>query len=153
MMTTVQTAKDVIEQTRAFHSRLVSFYKDLSYQVDKERVKMLLEYMSRHHENLVAVMDEYESRVSEHVLNTWFMYVNKECDLSPFFSADLGPEMTAQQVMKLAVDLDKCLLETYEAMLQNDIPDDVSAVFQGFLDMENREKIKLAKSALKIETL
>ncbi|TIH12839.1 hypothetical protein D0S45_16955 [Marinifilum sp. JC120] len=153
MMTTVQTAKDVIEQTRAFHNRLVSFYKDLSYQVDKERVKILLEYMSRHHENLVGIMDEYESRISEQVLNTWFMYVNKECDLSPFFSADLGPEMTAQQVMQLAVDLDKCLLETYEAMLQNDIPDDVSAVFQGFVDMEKREKIKLAKSALKIETL
>ncbi|WP_419781151.1 hypothetical protein [Maridesulfovibrio sp.] len=153
MMTTIQTAKDVIEQTRAFHNRLVSFYKDLSYQVDKERAKLLLEYMSRHHENLVEIMDEYGSGVSQHILDTWFMYVHKECDLSPFFSADLGPDMTAQQVMKLAVDLDKCLLETYEAMLQNDIPDDVSEVFQGLLDLEKREKIKMAKSALKIETL
>ncbi|WP_320171150.1 hypothetical protein [Maridesulfovibrio sp.] len=152
-MTTVQTAKDVIEQTKAFHKRLGSFYKELSDKVEKERVKLLLDYMSRHHENLAGIMDEYESGLSEKVLTTWFMYVNKECDLSPFFSADLGPDMTAQQVVQVAVDLDKCLLETYEAMLQNDIPDDVSEVFQGLLDMEKREKIKLAKNALKIETL
>ncbi|WP_432734845.1 hypothetical protein [Maridesulfovibrio sp. FT414] len=152
-MTNVQTAKDVIEQTKAFHKRLGSFYKELSDKVEKERVKILLDYMSRHHDNLAVILDEYESGVSQHILNTWFMYVHKECDLSPFFDASLGPDMTAQEVVKVAIDLDKCLLETYEAMLQNDIPDDVSEVFQGLLDMEKLEKIKLAKNALKIETM
>lgn len=153
MMTSIQTARDVIDQTKAFHRRLVSFYKDLSDTVEKERVKILLDYMSRHHENLFSIIEDYESRLSERILNTWFMYVHKECDLSPFFDASLGPEMTTQQAMKVAIDLDKCLLETYEAMLQNDVPDDVSEAFQGLLDMENRGKIKLAKSALRIETL
>lgn len=152
-MTTVQTAKDIIEQTKAFHKRLGNFYKELSDKVEKERVKLLLDYMSRHQENLAGIMDEYESGVSEHILNTWFMYVNKECDLSPFFNAKLGPDMTAQEAIQVAIDLDKCLLETYEAMLQNDIPDDVSEVFQGLLDLEKREKISMAKNALKIETL
>ncbi|WP_319777172.1 hypothetical protein [Maridesulfovibrio sp.] len=153
MTPNVQTAKDVIEQTKAFHKRLGSFYKELSDKVEKERVKLLLDYMSRHHDHLVAIMDEYEDSLSEHILNTWFMYVHKECDLSPFFSAELGPEMTTQEVMKVAIDLDKCLLETYEAMIQNDIPDDVSEAFQGLLDMEKRENIRLAKSALRLETL
>ena len=152
-MTTVQTAKDVIEQTRAFHKRLVSFYKELSDKVDKERVKILLEYMSRHHENLAAITEDYESRLSEHVLSTWFMYVHKECDLSPFFNADLGADMTTEQVMKVAMELDKCLLETYDAMIQNDIPDDVSDVFQGLLDLETKQKIKLARQALRFESM
>ncbi|WP_320175435.1 hypothetical protein [Maridesulfovibrio sp.] len=153
MMANVQTAKDVIAQTKAFHKRLGSFYKELSDTAEKERVKLLLDYMSRHHDRLAAIMDEYGDGLSEHILNTWFMYVHKECDLSPFFSAKLGPDMTTQEVMKVAIDLDKCLLETYEAMIQNDIPDDVSEVFQGLLDMEKRENIRLAKSALRVETL
>jgi len=152
-MTNVQTAKDVIEQTKAFHRKLGDFYQDLSDKVEKERVKILLEYMSRHHDNLAAIVDEYEDSVSENVLNTWFMYVNKECDLSPFFDANIGPEMTAQQAIKIAVDLDKCLLETYEAMLQNEVPDEVSEVFESLLEMEKIEKIKMAKNALKIETM
>lgn len=152
-MTNVQTAKDVIEQTKAFHRKLGDFYQDLSDKVEKERVKILLEYMSRHHDNLAAIVDEYEDSVSENVLNTWFMYVNKECDLSPFFDANIGPEMTAQQAIKIAVDLDKCLLETYEAMLQNEVPDEVSEVFESLLEMEKIEKIRMAKNALKIETM
>lgn len=153
MTANVQTAKDVIEQTKAFHKRLGTFYKELSDKADKERVKLLLEYMSRHHDSLASVMDEYEAEVSEHILNTWFMYVRKECDFSPFFDAELSPDMTTQEVMALSVDLDRCLLETYEAMIQNDIPDDVSEFFQGLLDMEKREKIKMAKNALRIETI
>ncbi|WP_319762663.1 hypothetical protein [Maridesulfovibrio sp.] len=153
MMANVQTAKDVIEQTKAFHAKLGSFYKELSDKAEKERVKLLLDYMSRHHDRLAAIMNQSESDISAHILNTWFMYVHKECDLSPFFSAEIGPDMTTKEVMEISIDLDKCLLETYEAMVQNDIPEDVREVFQGLLDMEKRENMKLTKNALRIETL
>ncbi len=152
-MTKVQTAKDVIEQTKFFHRKLADFYDNLSDNVDKERVKILLDYMSRHHENLAAILDEYESGISERILDTWFMFVNKKCDLSPFFSASLNPDMTAQQVIELAVDFDQCLLDTYEGILQNEISDEVRDVFQGLLEMEKNEKIKLAKNALKIDSM
>lgn len=153
MMSTVRTAKDVIEQVKAFHIRLGNFYQNLSDKVERERVKLLLEYMSRHHDNLAYILDEYGEGVSEHVLNTWFMFVKEECDLSPFFDADLGPDMTAQQVIQVAVKFDKCLLETYEAMLQNDVPDDVSEIFKNLLEMEEKEKTALAKRALMIEDM
>ncbi|WP_051677151.1 ferritin family protein [Maridesulfovibrio frigidus] len=152
-MTNVQTAKDVIEQTKAFHKKLGDFYQNLADKVEKERVKILLEYMSRHHDHIAIIIDEYESSAAENILSTWFMFVHKECDLSPFFDANIGPDMTAQQVIKVAVDLDKCLLDTYEGLLQNDIADDVREVFQSLLEMEKLEKIKLAKNALKIETM
>ncbi|WP_027183062.1 ferritin family protein [Desulfovibrio inopinatus] len=150
---TSQTARDVIDQTKAFHKKLGNFYQELSDKVERERVKILLEYMSRHHDNLAAIMDEYEESVSESILDTWFMYVHKECDLTPFFDANLGSDMTAQQVIKVAMELDQCLLETYEAMLQNEIPDNVSEVFQNMLEMEKQEKIALAKDALMIEDM
>ncbi|WP_027721746.1 hypothetical protein [Maridesulfovibrio zosterae] len=152
-MTTVQTAKDVIDQVKAFHRKLGDFYQNLSDKVEKERVKILLEYMSRHQDNLAAILEEYEADLSENILNTWFMYVNKECDLTPFFNANLGPDMTAQQIIKVAVELDQCLLETYEAMLHKEVPDEVTKVFQGLLEMEKKEKNKMAKNALKIETM
>ncbi len=152
-MTNVQTAKDVIEQVKAFHVRLGNFFQKLSEEVEKDRVKLLLEYMSRHHDNLAYIMEEYEESVAKRILDTWVMYVNEECDLSPFFDAKLGPNMTAQEALLVAADLDKCLIETYEAMLQNDIPDDVSEVFEGLLEKEKQGKIKMAKAALKIETL
>ena len=152
-MTTVQTAKDVIEQTKFFHKKLGDFYDNLSDKVEKERVKILLEYMSRHHDNLAAIVDEYEESISEHILETWFMFANKKCDLNPFFDATLDPTMSTQEVIKIAVDFDQCLLDTYEGILQNEISDDVREVFQGLLEMEKNEKIKLAKNALKIDSM
>ncbi|QGY40451.1 hypothetical protein GM415_10040 [Pseudodesulfovibrio cashew] len=152
-MTNVQTARDVIDQVKAFHRKLGDLYQGLSDTVEKERVKILLEYMSRHHDNLAYIMDEYEEGLTEKVLNTWFMYVHEECDLSPFFDANLGPDTTAQEAILVALDLDKCLMETYEAMLAQEVPDEVSEVFERLLEFEKKEKIKLAKTSLMIEDM
>ncbi|WP_027177797.1 hypothetical protein [Maridesulfovibrio bastinii] len=152
-MTQVQTAKDVIEQTKAFHHKLSSFYKNLAESVEKERVKLVLEYMSRHQENIACIMADYESEVSERVLNTWMMFAAKECDLSPFFDAELKEDMTAQEAIEVAIKVDGCILDTYKAMLGREVPDDVSSVFEDLLKLEEREKIKMAKAALNIETL
>ncbi len=152
-MKTCKTAKDVIDQTKAFHKRLGDFYMELSDKAERERVKILLEYMSRHQDNLVSVVQEYEDSVSEHILNTWFMYVSDECDLSAYFDANLGPDMTAQQVIQVAMELDKCLLETYQAMMEKEVPDEVQEVFARFLKMEEEQKILMAKNALYIEDL
>lgn len=40
----------------------------------------------------------------------------------------------AKKVTKVAVELDRCLLETYEDMLPTDIADDVHEIFQSLLD-------------------
>lgn len=152
-MTQVQTAKDVIDQTKAFHRRLSDFYQNLSESVEKDRVKLVLEYLSRHQQNLAAIMDDYESELSERILNTWIMYVATECNLEPYFEAKLDNSMTAQEAIDIAIKLDACLLDTYKAMLNKEIPDDVSNVFEDLLKLEEREKVKMAKNALKIETL
>lgn len=152
-MTRVQTAGDVIEQTKAFHQMLSEFYENLSGQVEQERVKLLLEYMSRHQENIASVMKEYAADVAEKILNTWLMFSAKECDLSPFTEARIDMNMSPQEVIDIAIRIDDCIIETYKAMLNKEVPDDISCVFEDLLKLEEREKVKMAKAALKIETL
>ncbi len=55
--------KDILDHARAFHRQLSSYYKKLGDKAERERVKMLLDYMSRHEAHLDESLKQYEEEV------------------------------------------------------------------------------------------
>lgn len=59
-----ETAKDVLEHARDYHRILSDFYNKLGAKAQKQRAKMLLDYLSRHEKHLEDSLAEYEKEVS-----------------------------------------------------------------------------------------
>ena len=70
--------KDVLDYARTFHRQLSEYYDSLSKLAEKQRVKMLLDYLSRHEKHLDEILADYEEDASKKVMNTWL----KRCLLS-----------------------------------------------------------------------
>lgn len=55
-----EQARDVIDHARAFHRQLGERLRRMGDASEKERVRLLLSYLSRHEEHLGETLEQYE---------------------------------------------------------------------------------------------
>ncbi len=148
-----QTVKDVVDHSRRLHQQISQFYHKLSEQNSQARVSMLLEYLKRHEDNLEKTLCKFESDKSQKVLDSWFQYAPDQ-DLSQIMDGlDVNENMDTDDVVEMALKLDDYFIDLYQDMVNNSSSSAVKAVFQNLLDMEEHEKIQIAKTALQINDM
>lgn len=152
-MKTFERTQDVLDHARTFHNELRRLYEQLSTETQKERVKMLLEYLSRHEAHLEESLAAYEAGASKRVLDTWFKYVPQEDKLKEFQDVKLEPDMSIDDVVDVALRMDNCLVEFYKDMATMAVIPEVKEVFTNLLEMEEREKHKLVRDALQLKEI
>jgi rubrerythrin len=138
----------MLDQVREFHGQLSKYYSRLSDTVTQQRVKMLLDYMASHERNLKKNMAAYETDASRQVMDT---YVDcKYCDeiLATCRRTPIAPETSLAGVVKVALDVDGCLLRFYHEVAENAESEVVREVFRNLIDAEEAELRKVALSAL-----
>lgn len=150
-----ETTKDVLDHVRQFHQQLSEFYNRLSQKAEKERVKMLLDYLSRHEKHLENSMADYEAEVSANILKTWFQYPPPKDMLTTCqsLSIDDYDVLTVDSVVILALDLDNCLISLYREMIKNSESTEVREVFENLLAMEQKEELELVRNSLELKDL
>jgi rubrerythrin len=148
-----ETTKDVLEHAREFHRDVSEFYGRLTKQPQKERVKILLEYMSRHEKHLEESLAQYEEGVSEKILNTWFQYPppKETLDLCKKMTIEGNENLTVEQVIKMALELDECLVNLYKAMIESAETEEVKEVFENLLAMEKQEEMDMVRDTLQFD--
>ena len=152
-MKTFERTQDVLDHARTFHNELRRLYEQLSTETQKERVKMLLEYLSHHEKHLEQSLAAYEESASERVLDTWFKYVPQEDKLKEFQDVKLEPDMSIDDVVDVALRMDNCLVEFYKDMAEVAVIPEVKEVFTNLLAMEEKEKRKLVRDALRLKEI
>ncbi len=154
-MKSFETAKDVLDHSRHFHRQLGELYARLSDNSGKERVKMLLGYLSRHEKHLDESLSQYEEAVSEQILNTWFQFLppKETMSLCEGLPLEVNTELTVDGIVDLALKYDDCLIHLYEAMINSTESEQVRAVFNNLLEMEKREEVELVKNAFRLKGL
>ena len=94
----VETLKDFISWTQKFHQNLAVCMKACADKNDDERVKILLNYLSKHEKELATTIGRFTHTSEERALNTWtYEYFNKstiiqhddEC-IEPFNNLEAG---------------------------------------------------------------
>lgn len=148
---TVQRTRDVLERAREFHRQLGAFYHDLESKTDRPRVKLLLDYMSLHEERLDAFLEKYEQVAEKGVLNAWLQNVPELAACKCFEQLHLSPDMTADEVVRIALGLDECLVKLYETVAQQAPSTDVKELFQELLEQVRKEDRQLVRDALELE--
>jgi rubrerythrin len=147
-----EQTRDVLEHVRKFHLEISDLYHRLSEQSEKQRLRMLLEYMSEREKQLARALSQFEEESSRNVLDTWFQYTHDEERLQcPDFK--LTPETSVDDVMRLGMKLAECFIELYREIAGTADSNEVRDVFRNLLERENREKLKLARNAQLLDDL
>jgi hypothetical protein len=130
-----------------FHEQLAEFYGRLSESSDKERVRMLLEYMSRHEKNFKHAMVEYDEEAANRLLNTWIQYAPDLGVLSVPEAEKLENHMTVDDVVDIAMELDDRLVQFYSEATRLVDSTELKDLFGKLKQQEEADKAEIKKNA------
>ena len=153
MVKTYECVRDVLDHAKAFHGELKEKYDALEHEASAPRVKMLLDYLSRHEAHLQESLSDFEEDASAQILDTWFKYVPSEAQLQQISQIKLDEDMSIRDVVETALRMDNLLVDLYRDVAEVAVTDDVKAVFTNLLALEEREKHRMVRNSLMAEDL
>ena len=114
---------------------------------------MLCEYMSRHEKHLEQALADYEEEASDSVRKTWFQFAPSEEMIETFRRFQASPDLSVDQVVRFAMEIDDCVINYYKAMAEGADTDEVKEVFNNLVSLEEHHKVRVARNALRLEDL
>ena len=142
--------KNMLDQIHDFHGQLAEYYNQVSNSTEQQRIKMLLEHMSKHEQDLQEGLRAYEETAPQGAMNT---YVDCEyCNeiLVTCKQTLIAPETSVEGVMRVAMDVDNCLMRFFREAAQQAETESVREIFRNLVEMEEAELRKLALNALQV---
>lgn len=146
-----QRTRDILERARAFHAELSRFYERMGERADREKLKMLLTYMSRHETNLAECLRRYEREAAQRILDTWFKYPSDKADGAGLEQLSIDPSATVEEVVQLALKLDRALVDLYTEMAAQSVSQEVRDLFSSLLRTEQKEENQMVRNALTLD--
>ena len=144
-----EQTRDVLADAEAFHRQIGEYYHQVSGQSAKQRIKMLLDYLSRHEEQLADSLADYEQDASQAVMDTWFQSKHKMDICALLKDVRISPEMSVDDVVDVGLKVDECLIAVFRDLAENAPCEDVRNLFRNLLELEEEEKRRLVKNALR----
>lgn len=146
-----ETVRDIIDRVRGIHLQLSHHYQSLGDTAQKERVRILLQYLSRHEAHLDAALAKFQGAASKALLGTWFKGEPDSSLRSALDEVKIAPGMETDQVIRTVLQVDRALVDAFRKVVDSAHADDVKALFQELIQMEEREEHKLMRDALELE--
>lgn len=133
---------------KQIHGKLKELYEALNEQAQLERVKMLLDFLSRHEEHLEESLARFEKDTRHGILQAWLEYSpNLDVD-AVMGSHSLRENPSTDEIIQLALDFDDTLVNLYREVSEKVNDSKVKAVFQNLLQLEEKEKVQVARAAM-----
>lgn len=143
-----ETIGDVLNHAKAFHRQLSRLYGELGNIARREKIKILLTYMQRHETNMVEVLQGFEADASQRVLGAWFKYPPELPGNEWFEHADLKPDMTADEVVQAALEVDARLLTLYRHGMEKARTPEARDFFSRLIELEQQKETEALRNAL-----
>lgn len=150
----IETLKDILHWTQAFHDQLSKCLSHCADNNTSERARMVLEYLSDHEKKLTKVVSGFEMSGDVNALNTWtYDYVNKQpiiqhvhCD-APFAKLD------ASQIIDVIVDRHAQVIDLYRYLAARANILSAREMLQSLLSLEEHEIRLMVHAANRFEDL
>ena len=139
-----QRLRDIIVQVRRFHTELSAHFHALNDTEQQERVRMLLDYLSRHESHMARVLKKFEQDASPKVLDTWFQYTvpfDPEAEKLP-----PHPNLSMEEVIDRATRFDECLVDLYKTLALESGLNDIKEVCEQLVLLEESERSGRSRS-------
>ncbi|WP_430933936.1 hypothetical protein [Saccharicrinis sp. 156] len=144
---------EIIDYARLFHKKLNDFYEQLHEKSEKQRVKMLLEYLSKHEKHREETLANYEKEASEKVMDTWFKYVPGNISSECLEKMVIKPDMSVDEVVDSALLMNNCLIKLYKGLIEETKIDEVKEVFISLLKRIEKEERDLVRDATRLKDI
>lgn len=139
-MKNFKQVKDVLDYGKALHTQMRGYYEQVREQSDQSRVKMLLDYLSRHGHHMEDALDRFEHDAQKAVLNTWLQYT-PSVDLDEVLKGcAVDPDMSVDELLKVAVDFDNVLIDLYREAAREVEEPHAREALENLIAMEDGEK-------------
>lgn len=138
-----EQTSDVIEKARLFHRQLRDYYMQLKEVTEKQRVQMLLDYLCIHEERMEQSLSAFKQAVPSGALSTWFMYAPGDETEKVLKTLRIDPDMTSQEVVCTALQLDETLLRLYKQAAELAPREIIRELFRSMYEEGKRERAKL----------
>lgn len=141
----IVTIEDIIQHAERFEEMLVSYYENLAKHTERQGVRMLTDYMSRHRRRIESALEALPAERVRSVCSTPLRWEPEAADCRCFEGMELPDNATAEQVIDTAITFDECLVRLYRQVLQQPVDEEVKELVGGFLQVEQQDEIQLKK--------
>jgi len=146
-------AKQILDYARQFHHFASDYFKKLSDSTEEPRMKMLLDYMSRHETHLEEVLKDYETSTKNKAMEAWFQFSNECSVFKPVKNISYTDDLTPEKVFEIAAQIDQCMIDSYNTVINRTSNPEVREFFENLLAMEEQEKHKRARTLLGMQDM
>lgn len=143
-----KTVRDVLQLSQDIHKNAAILYEQLRDQTQRERIDMLLKFLSGHEEELAQTLAKVQQDVSERILDEWH-----QTELTSIAGVldgckECHPDISVQELVNLALKVDDSLISLYRHMSSEASTDEARQLFNNLVVLEENEKMKTARAAL-----
>lgn len=144
------TVRDMFDRIRRLHQEVADFARRIDGQAPGERVHLVLDYLARHEQNMAQAIAEYEHGAGNRVLDASFanltaMDVEQMCA-----QLVLGPDITAEDVIALAVNIDNGLSQLYREAAEKAPYEELRQLFQTLHANNERETRRMVRDMVEV---
>jgi rubrerythrin len=143
-----KTVRDVLELSQDIHRNASVLYEQLREQTQRERVDMLLKFLSRHEEVLSSTLLKVTADASEKILDEWHQTELTSVVTILDGCKECHPDISVQELVNLALRVDDSLISLYKHMASEASTDEARQLFNNLVVLEENEKVKTVKAAL-----
>jgi rubrerythrin len=138
---------DIIDHAREFYSRLSKYHDELSAVADRERVKILLDYLSDCEQRHEQALADYEGIAPHAVIDTWFKCGADKAINELSEASQLTSDMDVDTVLREALRLDQCLSDLYQELIDRAQTDRIREIFTRLLETNKKEMRNLVRDS------
>ena len=149
----IETTKDILQHSRKFHKLIAEYYHSLSKNSEKERVKLLLNYLEERENQIEKTLEEMELSLSSHVLNSWFSHSQCQSRLDELAKLVTEENPDIDKVIDQFIYMDNCLIKIYSKLVHSAENVDVQEFFDNLTKLEENHKKKILKNASQFQDI
>ena len=140
--------REFVDFGKHLHGKLKALFDELNEHAQLERVKMLLDFLSRHEEHMEESLARFEKESRHGILEAWLEY-SPGLDVNKVMCKfHLSENPSSDEIIQLALDFDDTLVNLYKEVVENANDSKVKEVFKNLLQLEEKEKIQVARAAM-----
>jgi|MDSY01.2.fsa_nt_gb rubrerythrin len=143
-----KTVRDVLVLSQDIHSSASNLYEQLREQTQRERVDMLLKFLSKHEEELAQILAKVTADVSDKILDEWHQTELTSVAQILDGCKECHPDVSVDELVNMALRVDDSLISLYKHMASESSTDEARQLFNNLVLLEENEKMKTARAAL-----
>lgn len=148
----VETIKDVMELTRRLHANLAGALKHASNQARQEKIRLLLNYLSQHEQELSRVIALSEKDAEKAALQTWCAEYFDKHSFKPETLGNVDfANMNTDEVLRSLLAVHDHIIDLYRYLSTRAEVSSTEELLNGLLALEQHEIMRMIRDAEKLE--